>query len=99
MAISVNGNTIYIPDSTSDEAVTLSANTGIKVVYILVTPTAASAELDLTDDDDDKTSKINLRWSSDSETRPYSFEANPLLFPNGIRATTTNCIVTLVFKR
>lgn len=98
MAINVNGNTIHANGGTTG-SVGLSSPKGVTVSSVIVTPTSASARLQLSDDDGTPTPKMDLRWSNNEETKQYLFEKEPIIFPNGVNISNlTNVEATIVYK-
>lgn len=97
MANVTNGNSVYV-DSTG--ALDVATNQNIKVAYIIVTSTAASAVVQLQDDFSAPVNKIDFRVDTADKTLCYDFADNPLTFPNGIRVSTlTNATLTLILQR
>lgn len=98
MANAVNGNTVYI-DSTGD--VSIGTDKNIKVLYITITPTAASAVLALDDNAAaGDVTKLDLRVATDGDSKMFDFSRKPIVFPNGINVqTVTNCNAMLVLDR
>lgn len=94
MANAQRGNLIYV-DSTGD----LTTDKNIKIQYIIITATAATAILKLADTSD-STVTLDVRLATSGESKQFSFEDYPLLFPNGIEANTvTNCVATIVTSK
>lgn len=88
-----SANTFFIDATTPTLAIK-----NIKVLYITVTATAASAILNLRDVST-LDNKINVRVATSGETGRFSFVDSPLVFPNGIDPNTvTNCVATLVVQ-
>ena len=97
MANVSNGNSIYV-DSTG--ALDVATNLNIKVAYIVMTSTAASAAAQLQDDFGTPVNKIDLRIDTTDKTICYDFAETPITFPNGIRVSTlTNATLTIVLQR
>lgn len=97
MANAVNSNTVYV-DSTGD--ISIGTDKNIKVSYIVVTATGASAVLVLEDNQTTDVKKLDLRVATDGESKIFDFSSKPLVFPNGINVETlTNAIATLVIDR
>lgn len=93
MANAVQTNTAYV-DSTG----TLITQKNIQVTQITLSPTAANAQLVL--QDVNGTNKIDMRGATSYDTQSIFFKDNPIVFPNGIVASTvTNCVATLHLKR
>lgn len=92
-----NSNTYYI--DTANQNPLVASN--IKVMHISITPTAANGQVVLQDYTTGIT-KIDLRSDTANRTLFFSFKENPIVFPNGILASTvTNavCTCTLVESR
>lgn len=71
----------------------------MKVFYVTVTATAASAVLNLQDNNSTTDNKINLRVATSGETKDFDFSECPLYFPTGLKPNTvTNCVATIVFQ-
>lgn len=88
-----NANTFYVDGTASDLEVK-----NIRVAYITVTSTAATASLIL-QDVTTTANKIRVDIASANETVELNFDENPIVFPNGIKpATVTNCVATLVLR-
>jgi hypothetical protein len=93
MANKRNGNTIYV-----DTAGTLTSDKNMHVVNVIVTATAASAVVVLSDPDGTSL-KADLRVADSGVTQQFAF-LPPMFFPNGIRVTTlTNAIATVIYNR
>lgn len=93
MANERNSNTVYI-DSTGD----ISDTKNSRVVYVLLTATAANAELVLKDQVTTD-NKIDLRLAISGDSKLFRFSDAPLVFPNGINiGTLTNALATLVIR-
>lgn len=85
-----NANTYYIDTTTAIEV------PGLKVAYVIVTATAASAILNL-QDVTTTANKANLRVATSGATEVFDFSECPLFFPNGIiPSVVTNCVATCV---
>lgn len=95
MANTQNGNSLYI-----DTAGAIGPTQNVLVTAITVTPSGGAATVALSDNSLPTVLKFNLQVPSGVESQPFNFENNPVLFPNGVNATTiTNAIVTVVIKR
>lgn len=93
MASIRNGNTIYIDDSTDTFAIRQ-----LKVSHVIVTATAANAQVVLSDLDTSAV-KADLRVATDGTSQLFSFREQPMIFPTGVEASTlTNAVVTLITK-
>jgi hypothetical protein len=87
-----NANTYYI-DATGSLAVK-----GVRVWSVFLTNTAANAVVTLKDVSSGAT-KLTVKNPTDGTTVLHDLTNNPIVFPNGIDATTvTNCVVTLVVE-
>lgn len=95
MAATKRGNTWFIP-ATSTGQLGGSNDVNVRIAHIIVTPTAANAQLELSDivsGDPIFQSKV----SGAGDTVTHSFEIVPIYFPNGIDVTiATNCDTMLV---
>lgn len=96
MAVTRNGNTIYI-DATGDIPDTL----GAAALYIVVTATAANAVVVFRDQHvSTPPVKLDLRVAAAGSTQIFPFESAPVVFPTGINVgTLTNAYVTIIYRR
>jgi len=86
-----NANTIYI--DTASSAISVP---GLKISYVVLTPTSANAVLVL-QDSATSANKVDLRAATSGVSVVFDFSETPLVFPNGIVASTlTNCTATCV---
>lgn len=93
MANESNANTVYI-DSIGD----ISNTRNSRVLYVLLTATAANAELVLKDQVTTD-NKADFRVAISGDSKLFRFSDGPLVFPNGINiATLTNALATLVVR-
>lgn len=98
MSNSLNGNTFYI-DSQYSSAEDDLVRKQVLVVYVLLTATSSNARIVLADVGPNPTTKLDLRIDANNSSQCFSFETNPILFPNGIRVTTlSNAVATLSVK-
>lgn len=87
-----NGNSVYI-DSTG----TVDAS-GVRVVGIVLTSTAANAVLVLTDNAGSPVNKCDLRVATSGESQFFDFSISPLWFPSGLKVgTLTNAKAMIVY--
>ncbi len=87
------GNTHYV-----DATGVLEAE-GCRVAQFLVTATAASAVVVITDNAASPKNKLNLKLATDGETKQFDFSDSPLSFPAGLRVgTLTNAILMVVYS-
>jgi hypothetical protein len=92
-----NANTFYIDTQRSTAADDLVVK-NIKVTDVIVTVSAAGGQVILSDVSTTNV-KLSLKVATDEETKHFKFHASPILFPNGISATTlTNAVVTCVIQ-
>lgn len=95
MANTRSSNTFYIDTQYSGASDELAIK-NLKVLYVIVTATAASAVLALSDSG---TAKVNLRVATSGETSVFDFSNAPILFATSVRPTTlTNAIATVVIQ-
>lgn len=96
-----NSNTFYVNTVASNALSTDAANLpilNIRVTHIVVSANGAGAIVQLGDVTTGNL-KFDGRVATDGESVEFSFEANPLVFPNGIYvATCTNAIATCVIR-
>lgn len=93
MANIESGNSVYI-----DATGALSAKPNQRVVQVLLTATAASARIVLTNGDT-TTVKLDLRVATSGETGSFVFDY-PIVFSNGVHVLTlTNAVATLIYTR
>jgi hypothetical protein len=93
-----NANTFYIDTQSAVDADNLIIK-GLAVHYVSVTATAANGRLVLQDLTVTPATKVDLRVATSGDTEVFSFEMNPLLFPNGIKPSTlSNAVATVVYK-
>lgn len=95
-----NGNTFYIDTQSSSDADNLIEKQ-LLVVYILVTATASNGRIVLADTANGTAqNKVDLRVPVAHTTVQFSFETNPLLFPNGLKPEVlSNAVVTVCIKK
>lgn len=98
MALTVNANTIYIPSGETDTDYVPTNSKSISVSGIWVTPSSAGGSL-LLEDGGGNTAKLLLVGATANETKFFDLQRMPLIFPNGVRVTTTNCVATLLYSR
>lgn len=97
MANAINGNTIYV-DTTG--SIGLSSPQGVVLSHVIVTATAASAQIVIRDDATSPVNKLDLRVPTSGDSKQYDFSDRPIVFPEGIEiGTVTNAVATLVFSR
>lgn len=91
------GNSIYV-DQTG--TVTGSTERNSHVVYVVVTATAASGVLKLSDTVLTTSAiKVDLRVATSGASQVFDFSRSPMVFPNGINVSTlTNAVATIVLK-
>jgi hypothetical protein len=97
MANAQQGNMAFIDDTTSPvEVSTYPTN----VYYIIITATSANMTVDILDNASSPAQVLDLEISSSGDTKQFSFETNPLHFPNGVRVDNLgNGDVTIVYGR
>lgn len=92
-----NGNTFYIDtqrSSASDDLIIKN----LKVSDVIITVSAAGGLVVLSDVTTTNI-KLSLKVATDEETKHFKFHSSPVVFPNGISATTlTNAVVTCVIQ-
>lgn len=92
MANVVSGNSSYI------DSVGTIKSSSINLVGVLLTATAANAQLVLSDPSGN-TKKMDLRVATAGASQFFDFSASPVLFPAGVKAlTVTNAIATLIYN-
>ncbi len=98
MANVLNNNTFYIDTAFASSADDLVRKNAL-VAYIIVTATAASGRIVLSDVGASPDLKLDLRVATSGATQEFSFVDNPVVFPNGIRVSTlSNAIATVVLR-
>lgn len=98
MANTFNGNTFYVDSAHSSSADDLLRK-GVLVAYVNVTATAANGRIVLGDVGNDPQKKLDLRVAVSGDSQLFRFDANPVLFPNGIQVITlANAIATIVLR-
>jgi len=99
MANTVNANTVYIDELSSTTEIIVGSDKNIKVRYITITATGATATIEFSD----KTTgavKGFFGVVTSGETRILDFEESPMVFPNGIDVTAiSSAKVTLILDR
>jgi hypothetical protein len=87
------GNSSYI-----DTAGVVGATTNAKVSYVIVTSSAAGGLITLQDNAGTPVTKVTFKVATDEETKVFDFSQNPIVFPNGVKASTvTDCVATVVY--
>jgi len=95
MANVITPTTAFV-DTTGD--LDIRTNRNIKVSYIVMTSTGASA-LAALQDISGPTDKMELRIDTTDKSQIFDFSRNPLIFANGVRiGTLTNAKLTLVYS-
>ena len=97
MAITKNGNTIYI-----DATGTIPTNViPVKIAFIIFTTDAANDQLILRDKDGSGALKIDIKHATANDTVRYNFSDNPITFPNAVHVDTLspNAVATLVLRQ
>ena len=95
MANTRRGNTHYIDTGSSN----LDTNLNIRVAYLIVTATAASAVVTL-QDVSGPTTLIDARVATSGDSKIFDFSRNPMVFPGGLRiGTLTNAVATVITSR
>ena len=92
-----SGNSFYIDTQRASASDDLLIK-GIAVSTIVVTATAANGRLVLKDPATTPANKLDLRVATSGDSVLFDFNLIPVLFPNGLSATTlTNAVATVVF--
>jgi hypothetical protein len=87
------GNSSYV-----DATGVLKSDKGTKVAYVVLTATAANAVLVLQDNAGTPVNKCNFKVATDGSSQTFDFSSNPIVFPNGVKASTvTNAIALVVY--
>jgi hypothetical protein len=97
MANTKTGNVWYV--DTAYSAATDDNTDNIVVGSVVLTTTAASGRIILKDP---KTGaiKLDLKHPTDADSKHFDFSANPIICPNGLRASTlTNAVATIILLR
>lgn len=98
MALTRNGNTLYIPSGETNTDYVPTSNTTLLVSYILLSCEATHGTLVLYNGGG-SVLKLHLHGENATATSMYDFTDDPLIFPNGLRATSTDCTATIVFRQ
>lgn len=98
MALTRNGNTLYIPSGETNTDYVPTNNTTLIVSYILLSCEATHGTLTLYNGGG-SVLKLHLHGENAAATERYDFTRDPIIFPNGIRATTVDCVATIVFRQ
>ena len=97
MANAINGNSVYV-DTTG--ALDISKPQNVKVTGVILTATAASAQLVLQDNASTAVNKLDVRVATDESSQFFDFSMTPIVFPNGIKVSAlTNALATIIFTR
>lgn len=92
-----SANTFYIDTQRTSDSDDLLVK-GLAVSTIVVTATAANGRLVLKDPVATPITKLDLQVPTSGESVLFDFNLVPVLFPNGLSATTlTNAVATVVF--
>jgi hypothetical protein len=96
-----SANTYYIDTAAVNAGESTAGNLtskNIRVLYVIITSTAAAASCILKDVSTD-IFKAEFRVDTAHKTEYYDFNDHPMVFPNGIYPQTVNdCIVTLIVQ-
>jgi hypothetical protein len=93
MANASAGNSSYV-----DTTGVIGASSNEKVAYVVVSTTAANGVLTLQDNAASPVNKVTLKLAADGSSQLFDFSKNPIVFPNGVKASTvTDCVATVVY--
>lgn len=93
-----NANTFYIDTQSAGASDDLVVN-NVRLLGALVTAGAAGAKVILQDAAGTPVTKMDLRVATDESTSFFDFSNSPIIFPNGIKASTlTDAICTLIIE-
>ena len=93
MANAHAGNSSYV-----DTAGVLRSASNTSVAYVIVTSSAAGGLITLQDNAGTPVDKVTFKVATDEETKVFDFSNTPIVFPNGVKASTvTDCVATVVY--